>query len=352
MTSTSTEGAGTTFLIPAALAGPSGGSRFNECLVNALEAIGHPVCILGVPGSWPRPGDADLLALGTALAGRSQVVIDGLMASAAPEEIRAAVAAGTRVHILFHLSLLAEGGLEPAEAERVRTGEHGALRAAHTVICTSNWAAGDVVDRYGPLPTVVVLPGTTPAPLAGGSSPPHLLMLASLTPRKNQLAVLRALASLTDLPWRTRLVGPDTMAPDYARRVRDFAATTFAPERVQVTGALTGSELEEIWAGTDLLLLVSRAETFGMVVTEALAHGIPAVVGAGTGAEEALALAGAALPGAAVEPDDPVALEAVLRHWLTTASRRASWQHAAVNARDRLPTWNQSANHMLRILAP
>ena len=53
-------------------------------------------------------------------------------------------------------------------------------------------------------------------------------------------------------------------------------------------GALTGARLDAVWAATDLLLLTSASETFGMVVTEALARGIPAVVTGGTGAVEAL----------------------------------------------------------------
>lgn len=351
MTPTSTDADGTTFLVPAGLPGPSGGSRYNEAVIRALEDAGHPVSICTVPGQWPWPNAQDLAALRAALAGRSQVVIDGLIASAAPTEIQAATVAGTRVHVLFHLSLLAEGGLPPGQAESVGARERRALQAAHTVICTSHWAENDVVCRYGPLATRVVLPGTDPAPLATGSTPPQLLLLASITPRKNQLAILQALAALTDLDWRALLVGPDTAEPDYAHRVREFAATAFARERVQLTGARTGSGLEDIWTATDLLLLVSRAETFGMVVTEALAHGIPAVVGAGTGSEEALAISGSTLPGAAVEPDDPAALEAVLRRWLTGVPQRASWRQAATTARDRLPTWDQTVSEMLRILA-
>ena len=53
-------------------------------------------------------------------------------------------------------------------------------------------------------------------------------------------------------------------------------------------GPLEGAALARQWARTDLLLLPSTTETYGMVVTEALAHGVPAVVAAGTGAVEAL----------------------------------------------------------------
>lgn len=352
MTSTSGDRLATTFVVPADLPGPSGGTRYNEALTRALAAAGRSVSVCGVEGRWPRPGQAGLRALHATLAGRPQVVIDGIIASAAPAELEAAVAAGTRVHVLFHLSLLAEGSVPPADRAGVAARERRALQAAHTVVCTSEWAAEDVVARYGPLPTRVVPPGTDPAPLAVGSNPPQLLVLASLTRRKNQLTVLEALSGLEALQWRAMLVGPEAAEPDYAHRVRQYAASAFAPGRVQVEGPRTGPELDAIWAATDLALLVSRAETFGMVVTEAIARGIPAVVGAGTGSEEALAAGGGPVPGAAVAPDDPEGLHVVLRDWLQDRTRRSSWRHAAVVARDRLPTWHEAAINMLRILDP
>lgn len=342
-------------MVPTDLPGPSGGSNYNDALARALRAGGHPVAVLGVPGPWPRPRAPDRAALAAALRGRPRVVLDGIIGSACPAEIAAAEAAGTRVHVLVHLPLPAETGLPTEQAARFAGLEREALRAAGTVICTSHWAARDVADRYGPLPTRVLLPGTAPAPPAAGSTPPHLLLLASITPRKNHLVVLEALAGLTDLDWRANLVGPAIADPAYARRVREFAATAFSPERVRLTGARTGADLEAVWSATDLLLLVSRAETYGMVVTEALARGIPAVVGAGTGAQEALGGPGQAapvrsLPGAAVDPADPAALEAVLREWFTSPARRREWREAAATARDRLPTWDQTAHDMHRIL--
>lgn len=352
MMSTSGEPRETTFVVPAGLTGPSGGTAYNEALTRALRAAGGTVSVCGVGGRWPRPGQSDLHELRATLAGRAQVVLDGIIASAAPAEVEAAVAGGTRVHVLFHLSLLAEGSVPPADRARVEARERRALQAAHTVICTSEWAAGDVVARYGLLPTRVVPPGTDPAPLARGSNPPQLLVLASLTSRKNQLTLLDALSALESLPWRAMLVGPGAAEPAYARRVRQHAASAFAPGRVHVTGPRTGPELDAIWAATDLLLLVSREETFGMVVTEALARGIPAIVGAGTGSEEALAVGGGSLPGAAAAPNDPVGLEAVLRSWLQDPARRNSWRNAAILARDRMPTWHDAAIDMLRILGP
>ena len=73
-----------------------------------------------------------------------------------------------------------------------------------------------------------------------------------------------------DLSWRARLVGPDDRDPAYAAAVRDAVRTAGLEDRVEIPGAMTR---EAAWAGADLALLPSRVETFGMVVTEALARG-------------------------------------------------------------------------------
>ena len=93
MMSTSHEPLATTFIIPTGLPGPSGGSRYNKALIRALEAAGCSVSVCGVPGPWPRPEARDLERLRAALAGREQVVVDGLIASSAPDEIQAAAQA-------------------------------------------------------------------------------------------------------------------------------------------------------------------------------------------------------------------------------------------------------------------
>jgi glycosyltransferase involved in cell wall biosynthesis len=114
------------------------------------------------------------------------------------------------------------------------------------------------------------------------------------------------------------------------------------------------SELDQKWHAADLLILPSRTETYGLVVTEALARGIPAVVSAGTGAVEALEAgertSGTALPGRAVPAGEPVGLAAVLRNWLTQPELRRAWRQAALARRDTLPGWQHTAAAVLAYL--
>ena len=124
----------------------------------------------------------------------------------------------------------------------------------------------------------------------------------------------------------------------YAAEVAAAAATL--GRRVRLTGPLTGSALAGAWAGTDLLVLCSLVETYGLVVAEALGHGIPALVPAGTGAVEALGEVGGLPPGRAAEPAE---LHTVLRDWLTSPDLRAGWRRLALDRRRTLPSWREAA---------
>jgi len=172
------------------------------------------------------------------------------------------------------------------------------------------------------------------------------LQLASVTPRKDQLAVVEALAELQDLPWTAELTGPVDVDPDYAERVQTAIDRHGLGERVLLTGPRAGDELEAAWDATDLLLLPSFAETWGLVVTEALARGIPAVVGLGTGAEEALGRTGEdRLPGAVVPPGDHLALQAALRNLLGPGRNEAA--EAARERGRELNRWQDTAQDVL-----
>ena len=48
--------------------------------------------------------------------------------------------------------------------------------------------------------------------------------------------------------------------------------------QAEFTGVLTGEELSRAFANIDLLAFPSETDTFGLVVLEALASGVPAVV--------------------------------------------------------------------------
>ncbi|HEY4614630.1 MAG TPA: glycosyltransferase, partial [Citricoccus sp.] len=202
-------------------------------------------------------------------------------------------------------------------------------------------AAAEVASRYGRQDAVVATPGTDPAAPSPGALgrgvAAGLLWLGRLTQAKDPLTFLDALARVRDLEWTARLAGPDTVDPALTARVRDRVHRAGLGGRVCVPGPLAGPGLEQAWDGTDLLVHTSRAETYGMVVAEALARGIPALVAAGTGAQEALR-AGAVFP-----PGDVETLAGTLRSWLTDGRLQERWRRDAAAGRAVQAGWDQTA---------
>jgi len=320
---------------------PSGGHAYNEAVL--LNWPGRPPRRVELDGPWPAGDAASIEALRSTLHDHATTLVDGLVGAAHPEVVAEAVAAGHHVVLLVHLPLADEGGLSSADRVRLEGLERAGVHAASRVVTTSRWAAVDLAARHGRDDVVAVPPGVAEAPVAERNEPPHLLQVGSIGPRKNQLATVAALAACDDLPWTATFVGP-VADPAYAERL-----SAELPERACRQGPLRGAELERVFASADLLLFPSRAETWGMVVTEALARGIPALVTEGTGAVEALR-SGGGVPGAVVPTDDPEALAKVLRRWLTSPAVRDEWRAAALLARPRLRRWPASAAALARLL--
>jgi glycosyltransferase involved in cell wall biosynthesis len=339
-------------VVPGDLSGPSGGTTYDLRL--AREWGSEPV---RVPGPWPHPRPEDIALLDDTLARlstRGPVLVDGIIGSAAPSVLRQTRTRSAPVWLLVHLPLPAETGLDPSDLARMAHLERAALDAALGAVVPSPWAADDLVRRYGPRRVVVAEPGTDPAEDAHGSTPPCLLTPAAFTPRKHHALILDALEQVRDLPWTARWMGHS--GPSGTKSLlREALVARGLTDRVSLEEPLTGKQLEHAWRTSDLLLLPSVTETYGMVVAEALAHGIPAVVSAGTAAQQTLD--GGTSPvravdraGAALDPGSPDAWARCLRVWLQDQQRRAQWQGAARRRASTLPTWADTAAQLLTAL--
>jgi glycosyltransferase involved in cell wall biosynthesis len=336
---------------------PTGGNVYNRALVAELRTLGINVRLHKLAGPWPE-GDASSHAkLARALRAEPACLVDGIVGAGSPEVLVAAAESGHAVTLLVHLPISDEFGIEPMQRQRYAALEAKAVQAASGVLCSSRWLAAELRRRYGRSDLGVAVPGVRPAAVAGGSQEPglpHILCLASLTPTKDQLTLAHALAQLADLPWIADLIGSDQPDPAYAARLRTEVVAAGLADRISVPGALAGSALEQKWQAADLLVLSSRTETYGLVVVEALARGIPAVVSADTGAIEALQEGATkhstATPGTSVPAGDSASLAAVLRRWLTEPMLRRAWRQAALARRDTLPGWQQTAEAVLGYL--
>jgi glycosyltransferase involved in cell wall biosynthesis len=328
---------------------PSGGNTYDRRLCAALPARGRAVHVVEVEAGWPWSADLGAPALARELAALpdgATVLVDGLLASRLPAVMLPA-SRRLRVVLLVHLPV----GVDDVLA---RLPEQQVVGAAAGVVTPSAWCRDWLVWTYGldPDRVAVARPGVDPAEVATGTgSGAALLTVGAVSSVKGQDHLLAALADLRDLPWTWTCVGSLAVEPEATVRLRRAATALGVADRVLVAGPLGGADLEAAYAGADLLVLPSRTEAYGMVLTEAIAHGLPVVATDVGGVREALGESpGAGVPGLVVRPGDPTDLASALRRWLSDPALRERLRGAALARRSSLEDWSVTAGRVAEVV--
>lgn len=335
-------------LVPGPLEQRTGGYIYDARIVDGLRRRGWRVTVHELGGKFPQGDPAARASLSTTLAGLphgARVVIDGLAMGGLPALVRDA-AARLRIVGLVHLLLADESGLTDGQRADYTASEREALAACAGVVATSGHTAARVRTLGVDAAAVrVVPPGTDPAPPARGpgpGAPPRIFCAATVTPRKGQDVLVRALAEVADLAWSCVCAGSLTRAPAFAREVRRLAQEAGLDARIDFAGECGAAEMEAFYGASSLFVLPSHFEGYGMVLTEALARGLPVV-----------STTGGAIPqtvppgtGMLVPPGDAGALAAALRTLLAPgagAGERARLAAAARRYAAGLPNWEATA---------
>jgi glycosyltransferase involved in cell wall biosynthesis len=333
---------------------PSGGNSYDRRVCRGLRSLGWSVHEHAVPSGWPRRDPSSLAALADALMripDDAVVLLDGLVASTAPE-VLVPQARRLRWVVLVHMPL----GHRPAddEAEETRGREGAVLSAAAAVVTTSSWTRRRLRELYSlPAERVhVAEPGVDAAELTTGTvAGGALLCVAAVTFGKGHDVLLEALATISELSWQCACVGSVDRDPAFAEALPRRLLDRGLDGRVKFLGPRTGAGLDRCYAAADLMVLASRAETYGMVVIEALARGLPVIAAEVGGVTEALGHgADGNRPGLLVPPEDPAALGAALRAWLGDAELRGRLRRAARGRRASLPGWSTTTSALAKAL--
>ncbi len=334
-----------TWVIDGALDQPTGGYLYDRLVVDGLRARGFDLRLqqlttggalhtlresARVAAAWSRLPDGALL------------VVDELchprvaLAAALPRTKRAL----RLVALVHHLAASERSGL----SSRARLALERVLLDASALMITTSHTTRRVLIAAG-LPAsrvVVILPGrdrlgtrdAPPDPSPDGAL--RLLFIGAITPRKGVLPLVRAFASIAPRASLT-LVGPVDRDPRYASAVRAEIARSSGA--IRLTGHLDDEALRVELGRHDLLVLPSLYEGFGIVLAEALSHGlgviattagaIPEVVRDG---EEALL----------VPPGDERALARALARVAADRARVTAMQAHALTRAHALPRWRDT----------
>lgn len=340
------------FAVPGDLATPTGGYIYDRRMIAELGELGWKIDVVGLGEGFPAPNAAQKDFAREQLVAVPKdcpVVVDGLALGVLPEAAEAARARSPLVALVHH-PLAYETGVTPERAQALWESEKAALAAAHHVIATSPATAGLLQEDYEvPSEAITVAPpGTDRAAPATGSQDDTLQMISvgAIVPRKGYDVLVAALAKLPDLPWRLTIVGDRGRDPATAAQLDVEIAASGLASRITVLDALSAERLNELYAGSDLFVLASHFEGFGMAYAEAIARGLPVI---GT--------TGGAIPdtvppdaGVLIEPGDVRALARTLELLIRNPQERGWLAAGALKAAKTLPTWQDSARLFARAL--
>ena len=153
------------------------------------------------------------------------------------------------------------------------------LTHAAAVLTTSDWTRRRLLDRYAldPARLHVAEPGVDGADLAPGSAaggPPALRRRRGPGQGARPAGDGARAGGGPALAVHVCRRGRPRLRP-FSRRVVHQTEQQGIADRLRFVGALEESDLNGLYAVSDVLLLASRYETYGLVVTEALARGLP-----------------------------------------------------------------------------
>ena len=290
-------------------------------------------------GCWPRP-DAGVARCPCGASSpdprRRVVLLDGLIASTAPE-----VLVPRRADCGWSCSCTCRWDTGPPRTP-ARGHVSAVLAAAAAVVTTSKWTRRRLLELY-----------SLPRPGCMSPSRPSTPPISRRNGDRRGVAVRRGgdlgqgarrAARCAGDGRRTCPGGASAWAAWTAIR-RSSSVSVAALGPASATGCASRARGPEptstaAYAAADLLVLASRAETYGMVVTEALARGLPVVATEVGGVPEALGHGADGIrPGLLVPPGDPAALAAALRRLARRRRLRGRLRRAARERRASLAGW-------------
>lgn len=102
-----------------------------------------------------------------------------------------------------------------------------------------------------------------------------VLFLSRVHPLKGLTDLVQAWALVRPAGWHVRVVGPDWN--DHRAAVQSLAQQLGVAADFTFLNGAFGAERDACYSAADLFVLPSLTENFGMVIAEALAHGLPVI---------------------------------------------------------------------------
>jgi len=339
------------FAVPGDLSAATGGYAYAREIIAGLAVQDIDVAHIALPAGFPRPSANDLAETERLLAhvlNGTPLLIDGLAFGAFPADLAAALP--QPLIALVHHPLALESGLSVEDAQHFRETERLALAAADRVIAASPTTAAELTNAYDVSADRITVaePGTHPRQrsLGSGSETVQLLSVGAISERKGFDVLVTALAASPKRNWHLTIAGDTERNADTTAAIASKITAHDLDINVTMTGRVSDEELAALYRSSDVFVLASRYEGYGMVLAEAIANGLPIVTTTGGAAAETVPDAAAIkVPPNAVEP----LRDAILR-LVESSNERQARADASWNFAGELPTWKQTCARIASVI--
>jgi glycosyltransferase involved in cell wall biosynthesis len=107
---------------------------------------------------------------------------------------------------------------------------------------------------------------------------PVVLFFSRLHPKKRPDLLIQALSQLASLNQDFHLILAGSGEPDYLTYLTQLVSSLGLAARTSIPGFVTGRDKDLLLQGSDIFVLPSFSENFGIAVAEAMAAGVPVIV--------------------------------------------------------------------------
>jgi glycosyltransferase involved in cell wall biosynthesis len=346
------------FVYPGDFSTLTGGYAYDRRLVQGLETLGWQVQWISLGDGYPFPSKEQLEKASSLLLQLDvgvPMLVDGLALGVMPD-LTPLLAKRHPMVGLVHHPLAFESGLSGDQVKSLQASETQSLAHVIKVVATSPKTARDLTDFYG-VPSqrvAVVLPGTdryvpTQTSVAKTNQslrPVQLLSVGSVIPRKAFHVLVHALSSLKSHSWTLTIAGDVTRDTHAFAKLQESIRACSLEDRIHVLGAVSDAELHKLYATSDVFVLASLYEGYGMVFAEAMANGLPIVATTGGAISETVPKQAGLL----VEPGNAAALSDAIRVLIEDDAYRSQLAQGARLAAAEQPSWEESVQKFDRLL--
>ena len=229
------------------------------------------------------------------------------------------------------------------------------LNRAAAIHCTSTGEAEDVRQFGIPTPTINLPLGVNPAIdlLASkqeirrvfniSAEIPIVLFLSRLHYKKRPDILLHACSQLAAHNYNFHLILAGSGEPDYLTYLNSLVVSLNLTSRISMANFVIGQDKERLLQGSDIFVLPSFSENFGVAVAEAMSYGLPVIVTPGVQIAPEIAAANAGL----VIEGEVEALSNAIAQLLTSPNLRRQLGENGKRLATRRYSWNAIAGNLI-----